>query len=78
VDIPGYLREIVIGIDHEGLISALVEMACPFMPFVKERCIGDIEVAHKLLEIGQRGLYDKVEMIAHEDKGYNVYLIDLF
>jgi hypothetical protein len=48
VDVAGYLQKIVVSIDQESLISALVKMTHPAMPSIKGGRIRDIEMAHEL------------------------------
>jgi hypothetical protein len=77
VDIARDLLQIGIGLDEEGLISPLIEMAGPVMGAVEMGGIGDVEVPHEFLKIGAGGLNQKMEVIGHQDIGQHLYLIDL-
>jgi len=48
VDVAGYLQKIVVSINQERLISALIKMTHPAMPSIKGGRIRDIEMAHEL------------------------------
>ena len=39
--------------------------------------VGDVEVAHELLEIGERGLDEQMKVVLHQDVGRNRYLINI-
>jgi hypothetical protein len=55
VNIPGYLLQIAICIHQERFVTPLVKMPCPIVLPVVIRGIGDVKMAHELLEVPQRG-----------------------
>lgn len=77
MDVPGDFLEVVVRIDQEGMVAALVEMArAPVPPIVPGR-IGDVEMPHELLEIPQGCLHQQVKVVTHQDIGENLGLVDI-
>jgi len=77
VQIARDFAEVAVRIYQKGLVSPLVEMTRPMVSFIEVGGVGYVEVAHQFLEIRLWCGDDKMEMIAHEDKGKEPDLIDL-
>jgi len=77
VDIAGDIQQIAVGVDKECFVAPLVEMAAAMMRAIEVRGIGDVEVAHELLDVAPGRADEQMEMIAHKDKAQNVHLIDI-
>ena len=77
VQIARDFAKVAVCVYEKGLIPPLVEMTGLMVSLVEIGGVGDVEVAHEFLQICLRRRDDKMEMVAHEDKGDEADLIDL-
>jgi len=60
VDVAGDFLEVVVCIDQEGMVAALVEMARAPVPPIVPAGVRDVEMTHELLEIPPGGVHQHV------------------
>jgi hypothetical protein len=69
--------KILVFINENAFVSALVKMAGPIVPPVVITGIGDIEMAHELGEVAFGGFNEQVEVVRHEDVAVKLYAVNV-
>ena len=77
MDVAGDFLQIIVLINQEGVVATLVKMARATMPPIEPGGVGDIEVPHELLEIAPWGFHQEMKVVAHQDVGENLGLVDV-
>jgi hypothetical protein len=77
MDVSGDFLQIVVFIDQEGMVTTLIKMTRATMPPIEPGRVGDIEVPHELLEISPRGFHQQMKVVAHQDVGEDLGLVDV-
>jgi len=74
VNIAAQFQKVFIGIDEDGFVASLVEVAVPVMTTVVIYRVGRIESLHQFTEIGLGGLDNEVKVVVHKDVTVERYL----
>jgi hypothetical protein len=77
MDVAGDFLQIIVRIDQEGMVAALVKMTRAVVTPVEVGRIGDVEVPHEFLEIAPGGLHQQVKVVVHQNVGKDLRLIDV-
>jgi hypothetical protein len=77
MDVAGDVLQIIVLINQEGVVATLVKMARATMPPIEPGRVGDIEVPHELLEIPPGGFHQEMKVVAHQDVGEDLGLVDV-
>jgi len=77
MDVAGDFLQIIVLINQEGMVAALIQMACASVSTIGPSRVGDIEVPHELLEISPGGFHQKMKMVAHQNIGEDLGLVNV-
>ena len=77
MNIPRENREIILLVNNNAFIPALIKVAYPIMSPVVITGICDVELSHKFPKIAQGCLDKQVKMVSHEDVTKKVDSINL-
>ena len=76
MDVPRDFLEIIVRVDQEGMVAALVKMTGALVAPIVPGRVADVEMPHELLEIPQGCLHQQVKVVTHQDVGKNLRLVD--
>jgi len=48
MNVTGHGQKVVVCVDQEGLVPALVEMPHPVVPPIESRSVADVEMSHEI------------------------------
>jgi hypothetical protein len=77
MDVAGDFLQIIVLINQEGMIAALIKMTRATMPPIEPGRVGDIEVPHELLEISPRGFHQEMKVVTHQGIGEDLGLVNV-
>ncbi len=77
VNVAGEDGKVAVFFHQKAFVSALVEMADPFVLSIIITGVGDVEVPHELAQIAQAGFKQEVEMVCHENVAIQFDAVDV-